>query len=232
MVEIRPETKWIFVIDTEQYAGNFERPMCAYCTGVVGECEVGAEEADLYREEVDHDLFNDGMALEQRPDDSDHPCRRPCAIWPTPRWFNNGRGGHFRDDPAEEADALAHWILNVVADEEQQIAQVERNRSLPTAERQRLGWTDKAIARHIRDGRAAIKKARATTNVQHYPAYLSVAIFFYDRPGPEQIALIKSRAAKFVETRKTAEKDWDRQDIKITGFRLIEERTTFTETQV
>ncbi|KKK83825.1 hypothetical protein LCGC14_2789530, partial [marine sediment metagenome] len=32
---------WIFIIDTDSYAGNFEREMCAYITGRVGECGVG-----------------------------------------------------------------------------------------------------------------------------------------------------------------------------------------------
>ena len=32
-----------FVIDTKQYAGNFEREMCAHITGHIGECEVGRD---------------------------------------------------------------------------------------------------------------------------------------------------------------------------------------------
>lgn len=28
---------YAFVIDTEQYAGNFEREIGAYCTGTIGE---------------------------------------------------------------------------------------------------------------------------------------------------------------------------------------------------
>ncbi len=31
---------YLFVIDTDTYAGNFEREMCAYVTGQIGECEV------------------------------------------------------------------------------------------------------------------------------------------------------------------------------------------------
>jgi hypothetical protein len=34
---------YVFIIDTEQYAGNFEREMCAYCTGILGDCEVGED---------------------------------------------------------------------------------------------------------------------------------------------------------------------------------------------
>ena len=38
--------KYLFVIDTDSYSGNFEREMCAYCTGQIGDCEVGIEHAD------------------------------------------------------------------------------------------------------------------------------------------------------------------------------------------
>ncbi len=41
---------YLFVVDTNKYAGNFERDMCAHMTGVVGESEVGEESADDYRE--------------------------------------------------------------------------------------------------------------------------------------------------------------------------------------
>ena len=33
--------EYALVIRTDSYAGNFEREMCAYVTGHVGECEVG-----------------------------------------------------------------------------------------------------------------------------------------------------------------------------------------------
>ena len=36
-------TNHSIVIKTNQYAGNFERELCAHLTGIVGECEVGEE---------------------------------------------------------------------------------------------------------------------------------------------------------------------------------------------
>lgn len=44
-------TCYIFIVDTAEYAGNFERPMVAYMTGCVGECGVGREAAALAHEE-------------------------------------------------------------------------------------------------------------------------------------------------------------------------------------
>lgn len=67
---------WIFVIDTDQYAGNFERAMCAYCTGQIGECEVGSEFIDAKIASIFED-FVDCYVMD------DHGCGRPTSIWPT-----------------------------------------------------------------------------------------------------------------------------------------------------
>lgn len=40
-----PDVVHGLIIETDKYAGNFEREMCAHITGVVGECEVGDKEA-------------------------------------------------------------------------------------------------------------------------------------------------------------------------------------------
>ncbi len=73
---------YIFVIDTEQYSGNFEREMCAYCTGRYGQCEVGREESKIFEDEVGdpYELFD---FIIERSDD-DNGCMRPVSIWPTP----------------------------------------------------------------------------------------------------------------------------------------------------
>jgi hypothetical protein len=146
------ETKWVFVIDTDQYAGNFEREMCAWLTGVVGECDVGKEMAKVFCEETKFvDEFGDSHfleLLEQRPDDDGHCCR-PCSIW-----------------------------IN-----------------------------------HIK----------------------SVAIFFYDRPSNTNIALMKERAASFVEGyKKYSRMKESRKNfkLKILGFHLIKEVKTSTEEEV
>ena len=62
-----------FVIDTDQYAGNFEREMCAYVTGRYGECGVGEE------------IVEDGIAEQfnnviDMSDDSN--CYRPVTCYP------------------------------------------------------------------------------------------------------------------------------------------------------
>lgn len=76
-------TRFVFVIDTDQYAGNFERDMCAYCTGHIGDCEVGDDYAKRYFDHETEAFEN----IEQRNDNDS--CRRPCSIYPTP-----GTGHH------------------------------------------------------------------------------------------------------------------------------------------
>lgn len=49
---------FLFVIDTDAYAGNFEREMCAYMTGHVGDCAVGDDKAKMYHEEETEEFDN------------------------------------------------------------------------------------------------------------------------------------------------------------------------------
>lgn len=91
MIEENNINRLIFVIDTDTYAGNFERQLCAYITGVIGECEQGDREAEEFRKE--HPDLVEQMEYElirQVPDD--HGCRRPVSIYPTPGFFNDGVG--------------------------------------------------------------------------------------------------------------------------------------------
>ena len=73
-------TQYTFVVETNQYAGNFERKLCAYLTGTIGDCEVGDTEAKLFEEETGwHGLENPfDELIRQEADDSG--CRRPCAV--------------------------------------------------------------------------------------------------------------------------------------------------------
>lgn len=67
------------VIETNLYAGNFERPLCAYATGSYGECGVGDEEADIFLTEAPEQFKDLGDYTESMPDD--RGCWRPTSIW-------------------------------------------------------------------------------------------------------------------------------------------------------
>lgn len=80
-----------FCIDTDTYAGNFERELCAYITGQIGECKVGQADAELAEKELNEEelkLFDE--IITTHPDD--HGCHRPVSIFPTPGFFNDGYG--------------------------------------------------------------------------------------------------------------------------------------------
>ena len=63
---------------TDKYAGNFERRMCAFLTGVVDECGVGDIAAGLYSHK--HPGENPwAEKLLQVADE--HGCHRPVGIW-------------------------------------------------------------------------------------------------------------------------------------------------------
>ena len=91
------EPKWSFVIDTDDYAGNFERELSCY---VVGQCdEYGEHRGGVYREMFaedfgDKDPFED--LVEHRINDpgDDGIMRAPMDLAPTPGYENDGAGNH------------------------------------------------------------------------------------------------------------------------------------------
>ena len=107
-------TSVVVAIDTNEYSGNFERPMCAFITGQVGDCGVGEELIEDALEELAKDTFNNTLDwIEDHivSEADDHGCYRPASIWPTPGRANNGSGGHFDADklPKEECWNDTNW---------------------------------------------------------------------------------------------------------------------------
>lgn len=107
-------TSVVVAIDTNEYAGNFEREMCAFITGQVGECGVGDRLIAEAREELAEDTFNNTLEWIEESivhESDDNGCSRPCSIWPTPGWYNNGMGGHFDEDKLTKEDCWnnCHW---------------------------------------------------------------------------------------------------------------------------
>mgnify|MGYP001618537458 CR=1 FL=1 len=79
-----PDAPWLFVIDTKDYAGNFERLLTAWITGVLGECGVGREERAAARAALSPKVqkwYADHVVL--CPDE--HGCHRPTSIWQGPK---------------------------------------------------------------------------------------------------------------------------------------------------
>jgi hypothetical protein len=100
--------RWTFVVDTEEDAGGFERELCGYLTGRLeqdcGPNAHGSKEAAIAEKELPAETwkyFEDHVinCLEE-PDDL--PIHTPVVGYPTPGWWNNGRGVMKKGAPTEE----------------------------------------------------------------------------------------------------------------------------------
>ena len=106
------DVQYIFVVDTNRYAGNFERGMCAYMTGQIGDCEVGKEIAEIARKEIPEIVAKLEDMVSQVPDE--HGCSRPASIFQNPRYGNDGMGKHEVVTEANQKD-FSYPAYNSVA---------------------------------------------------------------------------------------------------------------------
>jgi hypothetical protein len=87
-----------FVINTNRYAGNFEREMCAYITGQVGECGVGSSLAGEFNAEEGADLADEFERIIKFKMD-DVGCSRPVSL---SNVDSNNLEIYFEERPKEE----------------------------------------------------------------------------------------------------------------------------------
>lgn len=78
----------ILIIETDSYAGNFERELCAYATGLIGECEVGDRQARDFSEEFGEEIAKSFQKISVEFAD-DNGTRRPCSMRRTPNNAKN-----------------------------------------------------------------------------------------------------------------------------------------------
>lgn len=100
-----PNEGYAFVIDTNSYAGNFEREMTAYLTGVVGDCTVGEQLIETLP-------INFENKIQQVADE--HGCYRPTTCWIEPNTKqNNSVAIFFYEKPTtEEIDFMKERVKN------------------------------------------------------------------------------------------------------------------------
>lgn len=224
--------KFTLIIDTNQYAGNFERQMCAFLTGHTGECGVGRDMAQIYKEDTGDAKLTKFRNVISVPDE--HGCSRPVSIHTNPRWAGDGVGNIFLiDGNSNEAELCAAYVKSregyfspLIRQKREIINQINSGKEVK-------GWTVKAAEREIAKHEDDIAKAKQLTRVNRYPAYLSVAIYFDSRPTPEQIEIIKERAKLFPAAYK---KEYpyivNDEDLLIESFRLEIAVVTATEEAV
>jgi len=102
---MKPRDTYMFVIDTDSYAGNFERELCAYITDRVD--EITSSDAELQAEIALEEMpeiveeFEDIM-IEIQVEPDDYP--KFVACWPTPGYGNDGMGKIAKLTPENKAD--------------------------------------------------------------------------------------------------------------------------------
>jgi hypothetical protein len=214
-------TEWTFVIDTDDYAGKFEREMCAYITGCTGDCGVGSEFAELADKEVAKDIlekFDDYIA--NVPDE--HGCNRPVTIWPSTNWWNDGIGNQWRNDDSDIEKHRAAYAKSYA-----DIYNGYMKTPLAAIESLKNGipysnWTIAAAAKEITANQKIIDKAKNIKKLKHHPAYNSVGIWFQKKPTAKLIKLMKERAQNFAKAKRDLGQEWDKDfELTIEGFRLV-----------
>jgi hypothetical protein len=95
--------RWFFVVDTDSYAGNFERELCGFVCGRFDEAgeHCGGHFKKLYLKDHPDDPFKRliGSIVDDPGDDGIH--RSPMSLAPTPGWINDGHGEHLKLDEAK-----------------------------------------------------------------------------------------------------------------------------------
>lgn len=187
----------IFVVDTNQYSGNFDREMCAHMTGVLSYSNVGHEHSKNYLEKYGKPM--DGVILINE----DH-YRTPVSLIVTPGMRNNGLGFEFKE--GEEDLAVKEFKESVKFNANMRIAQIDRilqRTKNPKHIESALQEKEKCLKE--------IKDIELIKTITTYPAYMSIGIHF-STLTKENIEILKIRAEEFAN--KT-------DDLNITGFRII-----------
>ena len=214
----RTSNKYGIIIDTEEYSGNFERELCAFLTGHIGDCEVG----DEFQHE--NPLFDSVISV---PDE--HGCYRPCEIYPTTGWFNNGVGGMFKEGAeGVEEQALEHYKKYMLDSDNRNIRNVDNVKQRLENGENVYGWTIEACAREIQKFKKELEEHQARTDVTKYPSYQSVIIYLSEPATKEQIDHIKEKITGFQDAMRAQGSYMKDFKFTFTGLRLMEEVTEQT----
>jgi len=223
--------RWIFVIDTDSYAGQFERDMCAYITGLIGDCGVGDNFAILYFEDTKEEESRFIELLEPVADDK--ACYRPCYIWETRGWLYDGADGALPEDKFDQEEANKKHRIYTAKYHQDVYARTEKVNVDDDAYK-KSGWTTESKSKALARLELQIVDCLSEKTIcPRKPPYNSVAIFFYNEPTYEIINFMKKRANTFAEAKRKMGNSWD-EDFKlnILGFRLLQETTSTQEIDI
>lgn len=208
---MKTSERYILIVDTDSYSGNFEREMIAYATGLY--CIRGERETqdfhDTFGEEKSWEIAEYAMEVRDENDDD----RRPeyAHIWPTPGVYNNGLGFHFYD--GEEEEAVEEYKKSCLVDAEK-MKKVYAH--MPDyIEEAAKTYLDRAAAMNL-------------DTLRKFPAYQSVALTFRKLPPKELLNLIMNRVMDYASLpdARTGKR------IYVQGFRMIKRTATVTDEEI
>jgi hypothetical protein len=189
------ETKYRLAVDTDQYAGSFERQSIAFATGLIGECGVGMGQQKEAEEEMSEEQRTWwDMHVIQNVDE--HGVSRPAFIYPTPGMFNNGIGGCFPITDEGRVQGLAAYKE---ANGKYHGDHLKRTDFIVPGQN---GWTAENIESERERLRKEIEKSANATTVSEYPAYMSVAVEVDEMPSDEILASFSERMKQYLEDKK------------------------------
>lgn len=187
--------KYHFIIDTDRYSGNFERRLCAFVTGQLGECRLGEPEAKEFKEKFPVEAVEFEKIIEFYVDEN-YKTLRPCKMESTLGFFNSGLGKHYPED----------YDLDIVKEEFIKDTLDYYNGLI---EKAKLSVSE-GFSQYSKKIEFYEEKIQEECNkeIQKYPAYQSVSICFKEEPSKEIIEFMKQRAKEF-------------PGIEILGFRML-----------
>lgn len=166
-----------FVVDTNQYAGNFDRDLGRYLKLNL--------ELDVVDMNCDFDSFT--------------------SIYPTPNWYNNGLG--FNYQKGQEALAVEKYKEQCEETGNVWIANIRRTENELLSGKVVQGWTlddcDREIQRNQRYiANGPLGKMPTVETVSWGSAYNSVVIYLTERPTAQMIVELKELSIEFLANKK------------------------------
>lgn len=171
------KTEFAIIIDLDEYAGNCERDLCAYITGLYGDCGYAEEIAAIAEQELgtDFEWFKENVIATADEDGT----WRPVALEPSPGLLHDGFGNTYSadDDPAEIKKL---YLESLEKHHGERIKQYETN-----------GQTESVEA----EKRALAKAKRKGPGLE--PVYNSIIIYLDERPPKNIREIVRERAKEY-----------------------------------
>lgn len=205
----------VLIIDTDNYSGNFERELCLFLTGQVGDADVGQgfltqPSPITYKNWWDENIV--------QVNDDDDNILTPVKMWETPGWFNNGMGKNYKDIPENEAIAVEESVKSMTSYVEARMLEAQRRLREKDFDDSPIGYTKENCEVVIQSCLNDIKRVSVLTK---FPAYQSVAIFVKDEPPEEVWKEFQERSTYFANHLDKILPYATTEKLEIVGFRKI-----------